>query len=186
VLSIAAGAGGFEWFGDIDAGLDDFVVTSIGGENETETTGWNLFKNLQPVNGGCAARVSTGDSVLWAFDAANKAPLKLTGPVERVQAGALFNVTVTDALTGLPVAGASVDGVVSDANGVAKISLDGSSTVKAEKEGWIRSNGVAVTVYAIVPPEQTVPGQPIGTLTDDDAADAAVEEVSETTSEEEE
>ena len=87
--------------------------------------------------------------MLWAFDAFNKNYfLKLTGP-RTARTGKAFNVTVTNGRTGILVAGASVGGVLSDANGIAAITSKeflGVLSLKAERDDAIRSNRLDVLV----------------------------------------
>lgn len=132
-----------------DDEFDDFFITSIGGDTETDTQFWGLLLDFQftPV-GGCQQEVKFGNEVLWAFDAFNaNAFLKLTGPVTtRVNKDVVL--TVTDGSSGSPIEGAAVDGKVTDVNGHVTLTFTtpGVKTLKAEKESAIRSNGLVVLV----------------------------------------
>ena len=67
--------------------------------------------------GGCQQEVKKNDQIPFAFDAFNaNVFLKLTGPVA-AHVNVPVQLTVTDGQTGNPVAGASVDGGTTDANG---------------------------------------------------------------------
>ena len=130
-------------------GINDFLITSIGGETETSNESWGIFLNFRiiPVE-GCHQEVRTNDEVLFAFSAFNtKHNLKLTGPAVAV-VDIPVTLTVTDGQTGRAVAGAEVNGKISDANGHIQITFVklGPNEVKAEKSDSIRSNRLTVEV----------------------------------------
>ncbi|MFL6118735.1 DUF4430 domain-containing protein [Actinophytocola sp.] len=144
-LDNGAQAGGFSWDGTYFASFDDYLVTSIAGESQTDTQFWALLRNgsLTPV-GGCQQQVRLGDEVLFAFDGFAKAhALKLSGPV-LARAGQQARYTVTDAATGAPIAGATVAGASTDAQGQALVTFHntGVTRVKADRADSIRSNSV--------------------------------------------
>jgi len=140
---------GFPFDGTFEALFDDFFITSIGGETQTSTQFWGLLVNFQftPV-GGCQEEVKLNDDILFAFDAFNKVHfLKLTGP-NTARVGHAVILTVTDGQNGGAVAGAVVDGNVSDANGQVSVTFAkrGRNEVKAEKSDSIRSNRLIIRV----------------------------------------
>ena len=140
----------FPYDGDYFASFDDYLITSISTTTQTSTMFWGLLLNYQftPV-GGCQQEVKAGDQVLWAFDAFNKQYfLKVTPSVLAVKKGSSKQVTVTDGTTGIPIAGAVIDGVTTDANGVATLTFPkiGAFTYKATRDDSIRSNALAVVV----------------------------------------
>lgn len=106
------------------------------------------FHNFQPAaNGGCAEPIANGDEVLYGFAEYGSKALKLTGPAT-LAPGATGTVTVTDGTD--PVAGASVGGATTGADGTATIgpftTRGAQAPVKATKDGLVRSNALAVCV----------------------------------------
>ncbi len=92
--------------------------------------------------------IADGDQVLFAYRDNGQPLLKLTVP-SRVAPGATATATVTDGETGAPVAGATVDGRTTAADGTAQIgpfSSTGARALKATKDGYIRSNAGALCV----------------------------------------
>lgn len=132
-----------------DSEFEDFFITSIARNTQTNTAFWGLLLNFAftPV-GGCQQEVKMGDEVLWAFDAFSKAHfLKLEGPhIARVHHP--VTLTVLDGTTGVPVSGAEVNGFVSDAEGHVSVVFHnaGVQGVKAEKDDSIRSNLLRLVV----------------------------------------
>ena len=137
------------------AASDEIVVTRIAGDTATNLASWSLLVNFTSAHlGGCSQEMHAEDAVLWAFHGfAVDRLLKLDGPDFTLVA--FSNIyTVTDSATGVPVAGATVtasdDGttVVTDDEGNAEFVFfnTGTLTVKADKEGTIRSPAVTVFV----------------------------------------
>ncbi|TFL03488.1 hypothetical protein BDV98DRAFT_504375 [Pterulicium gracile] len=148
-LDDAAKLAKFEWDGSFSTSFDDYFVSTIAGQSQTSTQFWGLLLNFQlaPV-GGCQQQVKNGDEAMWAFDAFSKSSfLKLSGPKTAV-AGKAVTLTVKDGSTGNAVAGATVHGQISDANGQVSVVFGkkGVVTVKAEKADSVRSNAVALLV----------------------------------------
>ena len=148
-LDDAAKKAKFEWDGTFNTQFDDYFISSIAGQSQTSTQFWGLLLNFQftPV-GGCQQQVKTGDEVLWAFDAFSKNSfLKLSGP-KTAMVGKAVTLTVKDGSTGNAVAGATVNGQTSDVDGKVSVVFGkkGVVTVKAEKEGSVRSNAVPLLV----------------------------------------
>lgn len=86
--------------------------------------------------------------MLFAFDGFSKAHfLKLEGP-RVAQKGRSVVYTVTDGMTGLPVAGAAVNDGTSDVNGHVSVSFGkaGLNGIKATKSDSVRSNQLNVNV----------------------------------------
>jgi len=142
----------FPFDGTFSTQFDDFFITSIGGESQTDTQFWYILLNFRFIYvGGCQQPVYTDEDVLFAFDAFNKAHiLKLTGPgTARVNQAVIL--TVTDGQNGKPVAGADVDGKISDANGYILITFAsaGRKELKARKSDSIRSNQLTIQVTAV-------------------------------------
>jgi hypothetical protein len=139
----------FTFDGTFSTAFDDFFITSIGGESQTSTEFWGILLNFQftPV-GGCQQEVQVNDDILFAFDAFDKVHfLKLTGP-DTAHVGTPIILTVTDGQTGSPVAGADVNGDISDANGQVSVTFTkvGPTQVKAEKSDSTRSNALSIKV----------------------------------------
>ncbi len=98
--------------------------------------------------GACADDAQTGDDVLFAYGDGSEALLKLSGPVQ-ADPGRSVALRVTNSSTGAPVAGASVRGQVTGADGIATVGpLDevAHTDFKASKAGAIRSNRLRVCV----------------------------------------
>jgi len=111
---------------------------------------WGLLVNYQftPV-GGCQFETKPGDHVLWAFDAFNKVYfLKVEPEAAVVKVGKSLTVTVTDGMTGVVVPGATIDGVVTNAAGMATLTFKkvGVFELKATRSDSLRSNALIVAV----------------------------------------
>lgn len=140
----------FTYDGTYSTEFEDFFITRISTSAETSTQFWGLLVNYQftPV-GGCQFQTKAGDDILWAFDAFNKVHfLKVTPDHAHVKHGGSLPVTVTDGSTGLPVQGALIDSVLTDADGNATLTFpkNGRFEYKATKDDSIRSNKLVVEV----------------------------------------
>lgn len=129
--------------------FDDFFITSIGGVTQTSTEFWGILLNFEftPV-GGCQQEVVHNDQILFAFNAFNaNFFLKLAGP-NTAHVGSPVVLTVTDGQTGNPVAGATVNGGTTDANGHVSVTFShiGVQKLKATKPDAIRSNQISILV----------------------------------------
>jgi Domain of unknown function (DUF4430) len=148
-LDDGARLGGFSWDGTHDTGFDDYLVSRIGPDSQTATQFWALLVNSEFSSvGGCQQRVKAGDEVLWAFDGFSKQhALHLSGPTS-AHTGQPFTVRVTDGNDGSTLAGASVGGRVTGADGRATVELDakGVHRLKAERADSIRSNALSICV----------------------------------------
>ena len=140
----------FYIYSTFDPKFDDFLITKIGKDVQTSTQFWGLLLNYHFTSvGGCQQEVRANDKVLWAFDASSKKHfLKLTGP-SNARKGQSVTLTVTDGKNGKPVAGASVAGKTTDANGKVTVTFDkkGGHSYKAEKDDSIRSNALDIVVF---------------------------------------
>lgn len=150
-LAEAAERGGVELLGSFGAFGPSF--TRINGEPVAydAATGKYLveYKNgIASQFGGCADPIATGDDVLFAYGDGTEPLLRLSGTAT-VTPGAAATLTVRDQATQQPVAGATVAGAVSGADGTvttAPLTRRGLQTFKATKAGAIRSNAVTVCV----------------------------------------
>jgi hypothetical protein len=134
---------------------DSFGVsfTNIAGEAVAYDPATNRFlaeyKNETFASlGACADPISGGDDVLFAYGTGSEQLLELSGPA-RARPGASVTVRVTDAATHGPVAGATVGGRQTAADGTASVgplSTRGDNDLKASKAGAIRSNRLRVCV----------------------------------------
>ena len=98
--------------------------------------------------GGCQFQTEPKDKVLWAFDAFGKDFfLKLEGP-KTARKGEPVTVTVTDAMTGEPLAGATIKDQTTNAEGEATFNFTskGLKKLKAERKDAIRSNAIYILV----------------------------------------
>jgi hypothetical protein len=130
----------------------DFFVTRFGDQT---SDAWGFAVNfVSPPVGGCQQRVHAGEEVLWAADFfggppdyAQKTLLRLQGPA-KAAAGAPTKLLVTDGSTGTPIAGATVGGAITAADGTATITLGAPGVVrlKADAPAAIRSNALTVCV----------------------------------------
>jgi hypothetical protein len=148
--------------------FDDYYVTSIFGENNTDSKVWGFYVNYQhaPV-GGCQQKLKKFDDIIWVFDALNKD--EVLGiryiPDGTVREKKPYTVEVTDLRTGAPVEGATVtvrfeisgqlfDAKTTDKNGKVVFRAPIADTRdtqrlihKAEKVNSVRSKAQAVWVY---------------------------------------
>jgi hypothetical protein len=152
-LDDGAAAQAFTWDGPFSTSFEDYFITRIAEDAQTDTRFWGILLNYQftPV-GGCQQRIHFGDQVLFAFDAFNKQHfLKLTGS-HVARTGQPTTVTVTDGQTGQPIAGATVGPInntgsaTTDAHGKAQVTFQngGLKRLKAERADSIRSNALLV------------------------------------------
>jgi hypothetical protein len=131
----------------------DFFVSQLGSDangGPPSYPSWGFAVNYQSSSvGGCQLTLSSGDQVLWAYDFFNKVHLlKLTGPPV-ANVGQPVTVKVTDGGTGAAMAGASVGGQTTDAQGSASITFTqtGTQSLKAEAPSSVRSNRLDVCVH---------------------------------------
>jgi len=147
-LDDASKVGHFDWDGEFFPQFDDYLVATIDGITQTPNEFWNLFVNFNFAQvGGCQQRVQFEDEVLWAFAAFDEPVLKLSG-AHAAYVGQPITLTVTDGRNGTPVAGASVHGGTSDANGKVLVTFTtaGNKALKAEKANTIRSSRFEIIV----------------------------------------
>jgi hypothetical protein len=148
-LDDATKLGNLTWAGSYSPSFSDFVVNKIGPDASSATQFWGVavqWKSLEV--GGCQYKLSPGEEVLWAYDLfAKKHILRLSGP-SRIRAGRPFTVKVVDGQTNRPVAGASVGGRKTGANGIAKLRYRhiGTKRLKASEPTSVRSNQIKVKV----------------------------------------
>ena len=125
--------------------------TQIAGE-DVRSSGMSFlgeYKNGKFADAGaCGDPIANGDDVLFAYGTGSETLLKLTGPTTTAP-GATAVLRVTNAADGTPVAGASVGGQSTGADGavtVGPFGALGNNELKATKDGAIRSNRVTVCV----------------------------------------
>jgi hypothetical protein len=150
-----------DWSGPWFAGLG-YSVAVIRGEEHAfggDPEFWGLFLNDVLAAGGlCETQLQTGDSVLFAPIPEDGSPanvLVLSGVPATVAPGAPFTVSVArvtsdfnGAVTRQPVAGASVGGATTGADGTARIALSarGPAGLRATHGGDVRSATESVCV----------------------------------------
>ena len=149
-----------QWTGPWFDGLGYNVKTILGETHDFSNDDfWTLWVNnrFSPDKGACSFELQNGDEVLFfpqfcAFDGTDCSnpikPLGLVNVPARVERGASFTVTVVRFATdggAAPIAGATVAGggasAVSGSDGRATLALpaSGSTTLRAEKPGFVRS-----------------------------------------------
>lgn len=163
----------YTWDGTWFASLEDFFIDRIGPDRNSGPANWGLVLNWrQTERGGCQTRVSPGDEVLFAYDLFSKLHLlKLIAP-RFAQTGESFQVKVVDGADQEPIAGASVEGVLTGADGLATLSYGsaGLRRPKATRVDSLRSNAASICVYdagtppcpEANPPPSAGPGNPPG------------------------
>jgi hypothetical protein len=148
-LDDGARLGGFTWDGTFSTSFDDYFVTRVASDPQTSSQFWGVFVDgTLSSTGGCQQRVRQGDQVVWAFDAFSKThALRLSGP-DSAKTGQPVTVKVTDSSNGAPLAGASVNGATTRADGNASFSIaqPGVYRVKAERADSVRSNVLVMCV----------------------------------------
>ncbi|TAQ84792.1 hypothetical protein B7494_g6885 [Chlorociboria aeruginascens] len=149
-MDAATGLCGFVYDGSFDTAFDDYFITSISDSAETSTMFWGLLNNFQfAPYGGCGNEPSPGDSILWAYDAFNKASfLDVSPSTASLSVGEIAEFTVIDGSTGTLVSGATFNGLLSNAEGVVPYVArePGTFRLKASKSNAIRSPVVVITV----------------------------------------
>ncbi|MDQ3720630.1 MAG: fibronectin type III domain-containing protein, partial [Actinomycetota bacterium] len=157
-LDDGAKQGGFTFDGTYSPGFDDFFINRVGPDSNSSSAFWGHFQNFELSQvGGCQQRVTTGDEVLWTFDAfSKKHALKLAGPAS-ASTGQAFQVRVTDGANGAPLAGASVGGRLTDTGGRATLSYSnpGIYRLKATRADSVRSPLLTVCVDPLGAPPCT-------------------------------
>ncbi|KAF8995788.1 hypothetical protein BDQ17DRAFT_1365299 [Cyathus striatus] len=66
-LDDAASFKGVKWDANFSKISDDFIITSIDGDNVTDNEVWVTFLNSRPVNGGCRLELKNNDSVTFLY-----------------------------------------------------------------------------------------------------------------------
>jgi Domain of unknown function (DUF4430) len=152
-LAEASARGPFSFLANWSASFEDFLLTTVNGETpdfSVDGTFWGFVVNGSFASVGmCQYRVQPGDRVLFARMTGSETILQLAGP-STVSTGQPATYTVTDASNGAPLAGASVGGQLTGADGRATATFDtaGTRTLKATRPNSIRSNGVVTCVHA--------------------------------------
>lgn len=148
-LDDGARVGGYSWDGQYFTSFQDYLISRIGPDSANSSQFWGQYVNSQASQvGGCQEIVKSGDEVLWAFDAFSKQHvLRLAGPTAG-HTGEPLNVKVTDGADGTPLAGASVGGTSTGADGVARLTFSrpGIYRLKAERADSVRSNALSVCI----------------------------------------
>ncbi len=187
-LDLAALADGSSWGGSFNAGFQDFLINSIGGElhptGATDGSYWSFWYDHAPAQlGVCGQALNSGDEILFFPDCFSPCPpgfvspyvLGMTAPAI-VQQGSPVGVTVTSYANadGKPsaAAGATVSGggasATTQAGGAATLTFPtaGTFTVRATAPNSIRSEPHTICVHngndgncgTPAPPGTTLPG----------------------------
>src|SRR4051812_20654537 len=170
-ITAASLAAPFTTIGTFSASLGSPSFDQIAGQSTAFDPATNSFlveyKNgVSASVGACGDPIATGDDVLFAYGSGNERLLRLTGPAAAT-IDVPFTVTVRDAASGNPVAGATVAGATTDAAGNATVTLtqSGVQRLKAEASNAVRSNALVVTVPAreggaVLPQPRPTPAAP--------------------------
>jgi hypothetical protein len=130
--------------------LDDYSITRIGKDYQTDSKHWSILLNFNYTSvGGCQQHVKQGDQILFAYNVAKTYHLRqLEISQEIVQVRDPITVLVTDARTGQPISGATVANQITDIDGQATIIFNrlGSQNLRAEHPDGVRSNTIVVSV----------------------------------------
>jgi len=149
-LDDAAALDSYTWEGTWFASLEDFFIDRIATDRNSGPANWGLVLNWRSTErGGCQTRVSPGDEVLFAYDLFSKLHLlKLIAP-RFAKTGEAFQVKVVDGADQEPIAGASVEGVLTGADGLATLRYEsvGLRRPKATRVDSLRSNAGSICVY---------------------------------------
>jgi hypothetical protein len=149
-LDSGASLCGYTFDGTFSNQFQDFFLTRIGPSGQTGTQFWGVLRDYQfTPTGGCESEYNPTEELLWAVDAFNaNAFLKVNPPTVQADVGQTVLFTVTDGMSGNPIAGASFNGATSDSNGQVQLSFPTAGTFryKATRASSIRSNGVIITV----------------------------------------
>jgi hypothetical protein len=152
-ITAAAQAGQLTMTGTFSTTFGSPSFATVNGENveyDPATSRYLAeFKNgVAAQVGACGDPIANGDDVLFAYSMGSEPVLKLTGPATAAP-GTPVPVRVTNEVDGAPVAGATVGGATSGADGVANVGPfagTGDQDLKATKAGTIRSNRLSVCV----------------------------------------
>jgi hypothetical protein len=136
------------WYSELGPGFSQIGGQSVSYDGASGKYLTEFHNGIFQDVGMCFVPVSDGDRVLLAFAEYGAMALSLTGPAS-ANVGETVPFVVRNAANNVGQAGASVAGATSDANGVANAVFPGvgTYTLKAEKPGAVRSNGVTICVH---------------------------------------
>ena len=153
------------WAGVWNGGFGSYSVDTVKGESHVFGSGryWGLFLNGYAAPSGiCGVQMQAGDELLVAAisETGTAGVLELAGVPATAKPGVPFTVTVTRKVTDFPpptydpvnssapVAGATVAGATTGADGTAAVTLSarGPATLRASDTGDVRSVPAAVCV----------------------------------------
>jgi hypothetical protein len=150
VVTAAEETAGLVTHGTWSASLGSPSFSDIDGESVAFDAATNRFlveylDERESQVGSCAEPVHDGDRVLYAYGTGSERLLALSGPAT-ARTDTPVALRVTDPSTGAPVAGASVDGRLSGADGTVAVGplSRGPHEEQATMTGAIRSNRVTV------------------------------------------
>jgi hypothetical protein len=130
--------------------VEDYMINSIGGSIQTTNRYWAPLNNYQFASpGGCRSQLAEGNEILWAYNAFNAvAFLDIQPRVANLKPMMSVVFRVTNGMNGKPVAGASVNGVLTDQYGIVTYHATtlGNFRIKATKGDSIRSPVAVVDV----------------------------------------
>ena len=137
-----------DWFDGFGASFSEIAGESVAYDPNTneflaEYENWQFAQV-----GACGDDARSGDEDLFAYGTGSETLLRLSGPATAAP-GATVGVKVVDGSSGAPVAGATVDGHATGADGSATVgpyAERGNHDLKATKDGAIRSNALRVCV----------------------------------------
>lgn len=129
-------------------------LKQVGDDTAAGLAGWLYFvNNTSPLVGADDYTLVKGDEVLWYYGEWGWSPTKLTVDSSNVVTGGLVKIETKyfDGQNWLTLTNATINGagqnIVTNASGQTTVSLaDGYYNLYATKDGYVRSNKVAVTV----------------------------------------
>lgn len=129
--------------------IEEYMIKSIGGSTQTTGKYWAPFNNFQSYFPGCRSQLTEGQDILWAYNSFSTGVfLDIQPRMAELKPGTAVVFRVTNGRTGQPVAGASVNGALTDQYGIVTYFATalGSFRLKATKGDSIRSPVAVVDV----------------------------------------
>lgn len=129
-------------------------LKKIGDDLSEGTLGWLYFvNNISPAVGAGDYQLKKGDKILWFYGEWGEKPTRLTADKNSANSDETVNIKAEyfDGNDWLPLVGADIRGInqsmkTNDSGNAAMDFADGYFSVYAEKDGYVRSNKVNISV----------------------------------------